>query len=247
MNQKKKWMLLKSSLLAISIGVAHPPLEVQASEYPDWFTKLIDFSEKTEEKINEKIVNPIISTTDQVRNYELSDLWLISDQPAISLDKERHFYFVNKESLGVIEWNYYYDETGRTTKDVARAVQKENRQSYFSISDPNTFFVPSTFIDLTTGEVSTNYQEWDEASFVYDSTTAKKYIVYTDISSIIPEKYLHVAYLNDDQLSIMEIKAIENELNDMNTILRASEVNFELENAKKEKAELQLKRQRLVK
>ena len=247
MNKKKN--LLRAMLIALSLGIA-PPMVAQAStkdsqeeiEYPDWFKKLIDISEKAEEEINEHLVDPAISTTDQMRTYDLDSLILISDNPT-SFDN-RHMYFVNMNSLGVIEWDYYYDRYGRTTDDLTQAVKKENRKSYFSITDPNVFFVPRTYMNLETREITTNYQEWEGSDMVYDDNTDKKYIVYKDVTSFIPKKYLNAAALNDNKISIKELKAVESEINDQRRIYPCYKVDFEEENLKKNESKKVLKKEK---
>ena len=249
MNKKQKLKLTRALLLSISLGIADPAI-VYASQnqtsgeeyYPDWFNKLIGFSEKAEEVINENLVDPAISTTDQMRTYDLDSLLLISDNPKTYED--RHMYFINKDALGVIEWNYYYDAYNRTVKDLTQAVKKENRKSYFSITDPNTFYVPKSYMNLLTGEKTTNYQEWEEPYFVYDDETDKKYIVYKDVASFIPKRYLNAAALNNNKISISELKAIETELNDSRRIYPCYKVDFEDENLKKQLQGQVLRKQR---
>lgn len=206
--------IIRAMVIAASLGISTPIVGSAATErkqygeenYPDWFNKLIDFSGKAEEKINEHLVNPAISTTDQMRTYDIDKLMLITDE-------KRHSYFINKDSIAKFEWNYYYDEKGNTIDDVTKAIYKENRKMYISITDPNTSYVPRTFMNLQTGEVTTNYQEWEELFLVYDEGKNIKYIVYPNPNYIIPEKYLNAAALNENKLSIKEIKSIESELN----------------------------------
>lgn len=213
MNKKNA---LRAFLVAASLGISTPMLVSAATEkkqygeesYPDWFNNLIEFSEKTEEEINEHIVDPVISETDKIRTYKIDKLMLVTDN-------QNHAYFVSKKPMGVLSLNhydYYYDIYGKETKDVTKAFYKEKRESYMAITDPNTFFVPRSFINLQTGEVTTNYQEWDGFFLVYDEEKNIQYIVYPNITNIIPEKYSIAAAFNENKLSITELKAIEKEL-----------------------------------
>ncbi|MBR1748938.1 MAG: hypothetical protein IJ743_03985 [Bacilli bacterium] len=208
MNKKN---VIRAVLVAASLGISTPMLVSAATEkkqygeeyYPDWFNNLIEFSEKTDEKINKKL-----DELEKIKAYEMDQLMLITDT-------QNHAYFVPKKPLGLLSidhFDHYYDAYGEETEDIAKALYKEIRKRYKSITNPGILFEQRTFINLETKEVTTNYQEWDGLFLVYDEENKVQYIIYPNIVNIIPEKYLNAAAFNENKLSLAELKAIEKEL-----------------------------------
>lgn len=205
---------LRAILIAAALGISTPTSVGAATQkkeygnehYPDWFNKLLEFSIEADKEAHKEVIDPSIEKYDKIKKYDIEKLMLITDQ-------NKHSFFINKDSVAKIEWNFYYDEKGINTFDMSKALYKENRKMFLSITDPNTTYVPRTFTNLKTREVTSNYQEWEELFLVYDEEGSITYFVNPHPENIIPEKYLNAASLKGYKLSIKELKEIEAELN----------------------------------
>ena len=63
-----------------------------------WGKKLVDWSSKVDQKINDKVVEPASDKLSEQEVIKHDSLWLITDMPGVDPNTERHYYFVNKNT-----------------------------------------------------------------------------------------------------------------------------------------------------
>ena len=217
MSKKEKLQFYRALLIALSLSTSNPSIayakdnESANQDYPSWFNTLIEYSEKAEEIVNENFVNPLINKTDDLREYNIEDLYIVTDMPNTSPSISRHYYFMSNNTIPV-KWTYYYNSRKEKVKQDNNPTYKELRKMYISITNPEVVFRTSEWTNLKTNEVFLDYETWEEDSIIYDENTPAKYIKFTAIEEFLSDADLK-RINKTNKLSISDIKRIEEYIN----------------------------------
>ena len=169
----KKYRLIRGALLGVALVTSSPTiakaeakgfaitsssLETNAANF---FDRLIDWSASVDEKVSEKVVDPLKDKLNEMSLFSKDSLWLIEKQGSLAKE-ESHYFFVHKEHS--IAKNYYYDrfynEVKKDSPEVAGVLTKE---MYFSVNDlDDEAFLKMIYENKMTGEVYVNFADVNE-------------------------------------------------------------------------------------
>ena len=225
----KKYRFFRTAIIAGALSLVNPVI-VEAKEktffgYTEdqlkssaklFGSKLYDWCVEVDEVIQEKAVEPIKDTLSDIEIYAHDSLWLVTDMPSENPSEKRHYYFINKNTPS-IKASYSYDKYGnKVDNDSPRAIKREQREMYVSLTDLETVFKIEYWLDLKTYQFTLNYQDFDEYR-LYDEESDCKYGRFTSIEDIVPEELLKEKY------STKDLKEIEEYLNNLENTLYQKE------------------------
>ncbi len=188
----------------------------KASEIWD---ELVDFSRKTDEKINENIVEPIKEQVTSTNMFKKDSLWLIQKKDEEN-EEENTYFFVNKNLL-TIHKIYYYDKYGNeVAKTSLEAVGKLDKEMFISVTDiEDDAFLKMIYQDLKTENIYVNFQDYVEGDLEFSIDNAslgdfdKQYIRYQDWTKLFDLD------ISEEKISIDELKECLNQLEKRETSL----------------------------
>ena len=216
MEQKRKLKSMKAILLATSLVLSNPVTSYAKTpalateegtlkdKLSEWGSKFFDWAEKADGKINEEVVDPAKEKVSEIELYKQESLWLITDMPSVSPEKERNYFFVNK-NIPNFKWTYYYDKYGNeVSEDSPELAKMEIRKMYVSLTNPEIVFKIEEWFDYETFTFTINYTDFDKA-LPYDENTNAKYGRFANIGDVLPEEYLKEKYSTEDLKELLEL------------------------------------------
>lgn len=211
-------------LFALGLSVLSPTIKAQASETPNieqetedpqeelkekakkWGLKALEFFVETGEKADQKMeqAEDYVDETIELNIYKHESLWLITDMPNTAPNEERHYYFVDKNSIP-LKWTTYYDALGnKVKKSDPKAVRKYEQIRYFAIGDSENRFMIRNDYNLLNNTWTTNYVDFD-TEYVWEEETELEFGRFINLDDIIPEDMQKEKYSKQDLQEILEI------------------------------------------
>ena len=183
-----------------------------------WGKKLVDWSSKVDQKINDKVVEPASDKLSEQEVIKHDSLWLITDMPGVDPNIERHYYFVNK-NMPSIKWTFYYDKNGnKVSRKSSNKAMMEVREMYVSLTDLDTVYKMESYSSYVDNTFTVNYEYLND-TFVYDSDFGDNYTygVFEDFDFLLDENEIKEKYSLDDLVKL------EEKINDLDLEIKSSD------------------------
>lgn len=166
--------------------------------------KIVNWSSEVEQKVNEKLVDPVVEFAQSIPFYHHDSLWLITDIPEANPNEKRNYYFVNKNTP-TLKWTFYYNEDGRSISKNADDIAKiEIREMYLSVTNPECVFKTEHWLDCKNGTYTVNYVSLD-CDNLYSPVDGYDYGKFSEIDDMIPENKRKEKYSTEDLKDILDI------------------------------------------
>ena len=170
-------------------------------------SKIVRFSEKVNEMIQEKAMEPIIEKIKDINYFKPDSLWLVTDIPNENPNEKRNYYFVYNKICFYKTTTFFDKENNEVDKNNKNAVRKREKALYLSASNPEKTFVMETNYDLVNRTFTTNFVDFNE-DYVWEEENQVQYGRFVDILPYIPEE------LQQDKYDATLLQEIEYILND---------------------------------
>ncbi len=230
----KKYKLIRGAIFALGFSTLNPVLSYASEKTYFGYTEeelkekakkygseLVEWCQEVDQTVQDEVIDPAKEKVSEVPIYKHESLWLITDMPTIDPNEERHYYFIDKNTLS-IKKTFFYDQEGKKVdRNSSLANYKEDREMYVSLTNMEDVFKIEYWMNLRTFESSINYIDFDSFK-IFDKETTAKYGRFVHIEDIIPEDKIQEKYSTKDLLDILNL------INDVNYELNAKDT-FALE------------------
>lgn len=215
LDNMKKFHLMKGAILGVYL-LSIPPLCVKAEDEKTYFgyTKeelknkassvgqdIVDWCENVDNKINENIVDKAKEKVSEIELFSHDSLWLITDTKE---DKERHFYFVNRNTPTIKTTTYFDKWNNPVSKNAVDAVKKREKEMFVSVSNIEEAFVMETYYDFINNRVTSNYVELNEDKTTFLENEGR-YGRFVSFDFLLPSDKIKEKYSIEDLKEILEL------------------------------------------
>ncbi len=199
----KKKLLYEIRCALLSLSLLNPSMIVMAKEknekvetedkVKDAMNRLVNWCEKVDELVNEKVVDPVEDKLGELPLYKEESLWYITNL------ETKESFFIDKNTP-TWQSTIFLDNEGNTvSKNAATARYRKEKEMYISITDLEETFLIITIMDYQEKYCSVNYT--DKKETINEKT---KYLRETNMENVIPSD------LRKEKYSANELKEILN-------------------------------------
>lgn len=198
---------LRGALLALCI-LALNPFEVDAKEKA--FNFSTDDLKENAKKVGKDFLDTIVEVNEKLSEipiYKQESLWLVTDIPNKDPSLERHYFFVDVNSLVTRTKTTFFDKEGNVVDKNSTLASRKLEQElymYLTFSDVEKTIILEYDYDLINKTYTTNFVDFNE-EYTWEENLKVDYGRFVDVSLVIPEELQKTKYSDCDLDEILKV------------------------------------------